>query len=66
MSGNPIMSEEEISAMHAPAEKARMYPYGAAFEQMHTVARRPEGAPDIDNSCRQCGEQSVWTDCWSY
>jgi hypothetical protein len=27
-----------------------MYPYGATPEQMHTVARRPEGSPDIDNA----------------
>jgi hypothetical protein len=55
MSRNPTMSEEELSAMHARAEKAGMYPYGAAPEQMHTVARRPEGAPDIDNSW-----QAMW------
>lgn len=47
---NPVMSEEEMSAMDARAQKAGMYPYGVAPEQMHTVARRPEGAPDIDNS----------------
>ena len=49
------MSEEELSAMHSRAEKAGMYPYGAAPEQMHTVARRPEGAPDIENSW-----QTMW------
>lgn len=53
MSRNPTMSDEELKAMHARAEKAGMYPYGASPEQMHTVARRPEGAPDVDNAWQQ-------------
>eukprot|EP00558_Chaetoceros_sp_UNC1202_P009755 CAMPEP_0197249620 /NCGR_PEP_ID=MMETSP1429-20130617/48320_1 /TAXON_ID=49237 /ORGANISM="Chaetoceros sp., Strain UNC1202" /LENGTH=415 /DNA_ID=CAMNT_0042711203 /DNA_START=111 /DNA_END=1358 /DNA_ORIENTATION=+ len=48
MSRKPIMSDAEISNMHDRAEKAGMNPYGASPEQMHTVARKPEG--DIDNS----------------
>jgi len=55
MSKNPTMTEEEMTAMHARAEKAGMYPYGASPEQMHTVARRPVGAPDVDNSW-----QAMW------
>lgn len=55
MSRNPEMGEDELNAMHARAEKAGMYPYGASPEQMHTVARRPQGAPPIDNSW-----QAMW------
>lgn len=55
MSRKPEMTEEELSAMHARAEKAGMFPYGASPEQMHTVARRPEGAPAIDNAW-----QAMW------
>ena len=55
MSRNPTMTEEELAAMHARAEKAGMYPYGASPEQMHTVARRPQGALDVDNSW-----QAMW------
>ena len=32
-----------------------MFPYGASPEQMHTVARRPVEAPDIDNNW-----QAMW------
>ena len=55
MSRNPTMTDDELAAMHARAEKAGMYPYGASPEQMHTVARRPQGAPDLDNSW-----QAMW------
>lgn len=55
MSRNPTMSEEELSAMHSRAEKAGMFPYGASPEQMHTVARFPEGAPPVDNTW-----QAMW------
>lgn len=55
MSRNPTMSQEELDAMHSRAEKAGMFPYGASPEQMHTVARRPEGAPAIDNTW-----QAMW------
>lgn len=55
MSRNPVMTDQELAAMHARAEKAGMYPYGADPEQMHTVARRPQGAPAIDNSW-----QAMW------
>jgi hypothetical protein len=55
MSRNPVMTDEEMNAMHARAEKAGMYPYGADPEQMHTVARRPFNAPDIDNNW-----QAMW------
>lgn len=50
MSRNPVMTEQEMTAMHARAEKAGMYPYGASPEQMHTVARRAASAPELDNS----------------
>eukprot|EP00546_Thalassionema_frauenfeldii_P022273 CAMPEP_0178907592 /NCGR_PEP_ID=MMETSP0786-20121207/7455_1 /TAXON_ID=186022 /ORGANISM="Thalassionema frauenfeldii, Strain CCMP 1798" /LENGTH=964 /DNA_ID=CAMNT_0020579405 /DNA_START=231 /DNA_END=3125 /DNA_ORIENTATION=+ len=55
LSRKPQMTDEEMSAMHARAKKAGMYPYGASPEQMHTVARRPSGAPEIDNSW-----QAMW------
>ncbi|KAG7359460.1 alcohol acetyltransferase [Nitzschia inconspicua] len=55
MSRKPQMTDEEMAAMHARAEKAGMYPYGASPEQMHTVARRPVDAPNIDNSW-----QAMW------
>lgn len=55
MSRNPVMTDQELTAMHARAEKSGMYPYGADPEQMHTVARRPEGAPTIDNTW-----QAMW------
>lgn len=55
MSRSPEMSQTELSDMHARAEKAGMYPYGASPEQMHTVARRPVGAPKIDNTW-----QAMW------
>ena len=55
LSRNPEMSSEEMAAMHARAEKAGMNPYGAAPEQMHTVARRPAGSPAIDNNW-----QAMW------
>eukprot|EP00977_Amphora_coffeiformis_P023037 scaffold12124_cov137-Amphora_coffeaeformis.AAC.3 len=53
MSRNPEMTDEEMTAMHGRAEKAGMYPYGASPEQMHRVARRPHGSPEIDNSWQQ-------------
>jgi hypothetical protein len=49
------MTDAQMSAMHARAEKAGMYPYGADPQQMHTVARRPVDAPAIDNSW-----QAMW------
>jgi len=49
MSRTPTMSSERMSAMHARAEKAGMFPYGANPEQMHTVARKLDDAP-IDNN----------------
>ena len=55
MSRNPVMTDQEMAAMHARAEKAGMYPYGASPEQMHLVERRPVGAPEIDNSW-----QAMW------
>jgi len=55
MSRNPVMSQEELSAMHGRAEKAGMYQYGASPEQMHTVARRPIDAPPVDNTW-----QAMW------
>eukprot|EP00522_Entomoneis_paludosa_P008339 CAMPEP_0172457862 /NCGR_PEP_ID=MMETSP1065-20121228/24675_1 /TAXON_ID=265537 /ORGANISM="Amphiprora paludosa, Strain CCMP125" /LENGTH=994 /DNA_ID=CAMNT_0013211833 /DNA_START=139 /DNA_END=3123 /DNA_ORIENTATION=- len=55
MSRNPTMTNDELMAMHARAEKAGMYPYGASPEQMHTVARRPVDAGDVDNNW-----QAMW------
>ena len=51
------MSDEELDAMHKRAEKAGMYPYGAAPEQMHRVARRGVDVPDtnVDNEW-----QAMW------
>ena len=53
MSRNPVMTDQELTAMHARAEKAGMYPYGASPEQMHRVAMRDVSAPEIDNSWQQ-------------
>lgn len=53
MSRSPTMNEEELSAMHARAEKAGMYPYGASPEQMHQVERYPVGAAPVDNNWQQ-------------
>jgi hypothetical protein len=53
LSRNPTMTLSEIDAMHARAEKAGMYPYGASPEQMHTVVRYPENAPPVDNAWQQ-------------
>jgi hypothetical protein len=55
MSRNPIMTDQELTAMHARAEKAGMYPYGADPDQMHAVARRPLDASPVDNSW-----QAMW------
>jgi len=55
MSRDPSMTDAELTAMHARAEKAGMFPYGAGPEQMHRVARRSEEAPKIDNSW-----QAMW------
>jgi len=55
MSRNGYMSDEELAAMHARAEKAGMYPYGASPEQMHRVAQRSDDAPEIDNNW-----QAMW------
>lgn len=55
MSRSPTMTQEELTAMHLRAQKAGMYPYGASPEQMHTVARRPVDAPEIDNNW-----QAMW------
>lgn len=55
MSRNPTMTSEEMTAMHERAKMAGMYPYGASPEEMHTVARRPVGAPKIDNNW-----QAMW------
>ena len=55
MSRNEVMTEQELQDMHARAEKAGMYPYGASPEQMHTVAHRPSDAPPIDNNW-----QAMW------
>lgn len=53
MSRKPVMTDEEMSAMHQRAKAAGMYPYGASEDQMHTVARRGENEPQIDNSWQQ-------------
>jgi hypothetical protein len=53
MSRSPTMSDDELTAMHARAEKAGMFPYGAGPEQMHRVLRYPEGAPPVDNNWQQ-------------
>jgi len=55
MSRKPTMTEQEVQDMHGRAEKAGMYPYGASPEQMHTVARKPVGSPNEDNSW-----QAMW------
>ena len=55
MSRKDTMTDAEVQAMHSRAEKAGMYPYGASPEQMHTVARRPVDASEIDNSW-----QAMW------
>ena len=55
MSRSPVMSDEEMAAMHIRAQQAGMYPYGASPDQMHTVARRPIDAPEIDNNW-----QAMW------
>ena len=55
MSRNPEMTPAEMDAMHARAEKAGMYPYGASPEQMHKVARKAPGSPMIDNNW-----QAMW------
>jgi hypothetical protein len=54
MSRKPTMTPDELTAMHARAEKAGMYPYGASPEQMHTVARKLDDQP-IDNNW-----QAMW------
>ena len=53
MSRKPVMSEEELKDMHRRARAAGMYPYGASEEQMHTVARRGEDEPKLDNNWQQ-------------
>mmetsp|Transcript_16373 Transcript_16373/g.32944 ORF Transcript_16373/g.32944 Transcript_16373/m.32944 type:complete len:1012 (-) Transcript_16373:229-3264(-) len=53
MSRNPIMTDEEMRAMHQRAKNAGMYPYGASEDQMHTVARRGVEDPKIDNNWQQ-------------
>jgi len=53
MSRNPVMTDEELTGMHQRAKDAGMNPYGAAPEQMHTVARRGENEPKIDNNWQQ-------------
>lgn len=50
MSRNPTMTDDEMTAMHARATAAGMDPYGSSPEQMHTVARRPLDAPELDNN----------------
>ena len=65
MSRNPVMTEQELTAMHARAEKAGMYPYGASPEQMHTVARRDVNAPELTTAGNECGNSSVLIRCWS-
>jgi hypothetical protein len=50
MSRKPVMSDAELKAMHARAADAGMNKYGASEEQMHTVARRGENEPPIDNN----------------
>lgn len=57
MSRSPVMNDEELTAMHARAEKAGMYPFGASPEQMHRVARRGVDVPDedVDNTW-----QAMW------
>ena len=52
MSRNPVMTDEEKIAMHARAERAGMYPYGASPEQMHDVARKLD-KDAIDNNWQQ-------------
>ena len=54
MSRNNVMTDEQLSNMHARAKQAGMYPYGAAPEQMHTVARKFDDEL-IDNSW-----QAMW------
>lgn len=56
MSRKSTMSDEELQAMHARAEKAGMYPYGASPDQMHTIAHRRTDIPKIDNE---------WQKMWS-
>lgn len=53
MSRKPVMTDEEMTAMHQRAKNAGMYPYGASPEQMHSVARRGESEPQIDNNWQQ-------------
>lgn len=53
MSRSPTMTDDQLTAMHARAEKAGMYPYGASPEQMHKVLRYPEGGPPVDNNWQQ-------------
>jgi len=53
MSRVPVMTDEELAAMHQRAQAAGMYPYGASPEQMHTVARRGLDEPKIDNNWQQ-------------
>ena len=65
MSRNPVMTDQELTAMHARAEKAGMYPYGASPEQMHTVARRDVNAPELTTAGNECGNSSVLISCWS-
>ena len=55
MSRSPKMTEEQLTAMHARAKQAGMYPYGASPQQMHRVERRPEYAPPLDNAW-----QTMW------
>jgi hypothetical protein len=50
MSRKPVMSDAELKAMHARAADAGLNKYGASEEQMHTVARRGENEPPIDNN----------------
>uniref|UniRef100_A0A6S8T3W1 Uncharacterized protein n=1 Tax=Ditylum brightwellii TaxID=49249 RepID=A0A6S8T3W1_9STRA len=54
MSRTPEMSDEELNDMHARAEKAGLYPYGASPEQMHHIERK-SSSDDVHNAW-----QTLW------
>ncbi|GMH48446.1 hypothetical protein TrVE_jg5722 [Triparma verrucosa] len=62
MSRNEVMTDEEMSAMHARAAEAGMEKYGSAPEQMHTVERRLKSQGDVDDGAWQGMWKSLGVD----
>jgi hypothetical protein len=55
MSRSPVMTDDELDAMHERAKKAGLFFYGASPEQMLRIERRPVGAGPVENA---------WQDLW--